>query len=247
MLISTILFSIVIVKIWRWSPFLAVPLVGLFLMVDLAFFAATITKVAHGGWFPLVAGISIFVLLMTWKRGRDLLFTRLKEEAIPTTTFLNSLSSDVVRVRGTAVFLTATADGVPHALLHNMKHNQVVHERVVFLTVVTEDIAHVADDARISIQHLGRRFYRVILRYGYNDATDIPAAFKLGKDHGLEIDNMTTSYFLGRETLIPSAHPGMALWREGVFAWMSRMSTSAMDFFMLPPNRVVELGTQIEF
>ncbi len=246
MTIDTILLAMVIFMIWRWKVWQGVIVVGGLLTVDLAFLGANATKITHGGWFPLAVGVATFVLLVTWKKGRALLAARLREESLPVETFLKSLGTSVTRVTGTAIFMTGGADGVPHALLHNMKHNKVVHERVVFLTVMIEDIPHVDVLQRISVQHLGRRFYRVILHYGYLDDTDVPAALKFAKDFGLEFNDMDTSYFLGRETLIPSERPGMALWREGLFAWMSRSATSAMDFFKLPVNRVVELGTQVE-
>jgi KUP system potassium uptake protein len=246
MLITTILFSIIIFKVWRWNPVASVIVVGLFLAIDLSFFAACITKVTHGGWFPLVVGLAAFTLLMTWKKGRALLMRRMEGDVLPVETFLNSLGNSVTRVRGTAVFLTAHTEGIPHALLHNLKHNKVIHERVVLLTVLIDDVPHLPDSQRIEVTHIGRRFYRVLVRYGYMDDTDVPAALKCATGLDLAPQDMDTSYFLGRETLIPSARPGMALWREGLFAWMTRNATSAMDFFKLPPNRVVELGTQVE-
>jgi KUP system potassium uptake protein len=244
MLITTILFSIIVFKVWRWNPIGASVVVGLFLAIDLSFFIACITKVTHGGWFPLVVGLAAFTLLMTWKKGRELLMRRMESSVLSVETFLNSLGNSVTRVPGTAVFMTSHADGIPNALLHNLKHNKVLHERVVLLTVLIEDVAHLPDSERINVTHVGRRFYRVLVRYGYMDDTDVPAALKCAAS--LEFSEMETSYFLGRETLIPSARPGMALWREGLFAWMSRSATSAMHFFKLPVNRVVELGTQVE-
>jgi len=246
MMIDTLLLAFVIFMLWRWSLWQGILVVSVLLLVDLAFFAANITKIANGGWFPLAIGVAAFIFLVTWKKGRALLAARLHEEAMPVEMFLNSLGKSVTRVAGTAIFMTGGADGVPHALLHNMKHNKVLHERVIFLTVVTDGIPHVDASARIMLQHLGRRFYRVILRFGYLDDTDVPAALKLAQPLGLELNEMDTSYFLGRETLISSARPGMAVWREGLFAWMSRSATSAMVFFKLPVNRVVELGTQVE-
>ena len=246
MMIDTLLLAFVIFMLWRWSLWQGILVVSVLLLVDLAFFAANITKIANGGWFPLAIGVAAFIFLVTWKKGRALLAARLHEGAMPVETFLNSLGKSVTRVAGTAIFMTGGADGVPHALLHNMKHNKVLHERVIFLTVVTDGIPHVDASARIMLQHLGRRFYRVILRFGYLDDTDVPAALKLAQPLGLELNEMDTSYFLGRETLISSARPGMAVWREGLFAWMSRSATSAMVFFKLPVNRVVELGTQVE-
>jgi len=191
-------------------------------------------------------GAAIFLLLMTWKKGRRLLSNRMAEEAMPVEMFLDSLNPSITRVPGTAFFLSGTTEGVPHAMLHNLKHNKVVHERVVFLTVMTEEVPHVKDDERIEVQHLGRRFYRMVMRYGYMDETNIPEDLATYAPSNFEFNNMESSYFLGRETLIPSRRPGMPLWREGLFSWMSRSATSAMDFFKLPPDRVVEVGTQVE-
>ncbi|MHB1204962.1 MAG: potassium transporter Kup [Rhodospirillaceae bacterium] len=246
MLIDSVLVTMVMFAIWRWSAWIAVPIAAGLLVVDFAFFTANATKIPHGGWFPLAVGVFAFVLLTTWKRGRELLMARRAEDAMPEEAFLKSLSANVTRVMGTSVFLSGTVAGVPHALLHNLKHNRVVHERVVFLTVVIEEVPHVAEDRRLEIQHLGRRFYRFIVRYGYLDDTDIPAALRSATRFNFEFNSMETSFFLGRDTIIPSRRPGMALWRESLFAWMTRSATSAMDFFKLPPNRVVELGTQVE-
>ncbi len=246
MMIASIQLTIVMALLWRWNKVLSIGLGIALSIVDLAFFAANLTKLTHGGWFPLAVGLAIVVFLLTWKKGRELLFNRRMEEAMPVDAFLESLSANVTRVPGTAVFLSGAVEGVPHALLHNLKHNRVVHERVVFLTVLTEEVPHVADDQRLEVQHLGRRFYRFVLRYGYMDETDVPLALKAATCVNFEFNDMETSFFLGRETVMPSRRPGMALWREHLFAWMMRSATSAMDFFKLPPNRVVEMGTQIE-
>lgn len=246
MTITTILFAVVVFNVRRTNLALAASLILLLLIIDVTFLAATATKITHGGWFPLVVGLAAFTLLMTWKKGRMLLTRCMGEGAMPVETFLNSLSAKVTRVPGTAVFLTAHQTGVPHALLHNLKHNKVIHERVIFLTALIEDVPHVDPMGRVEVQHIGRRFYRVLVRYGYLDETDVPAALKAAAPLGLEPQEMETSYFLGRETLIPSERPGMALWRESLFAWMTRNATSAMDYFKLPANRVVELGTQVE-
>ena len=246
MLIDTILVTIVMFLLWRWNVWLAGAIAAVLLIVDLAFFGANIIKVTHGGWFPLAVGALVLTFLTTWKKGRELLSARQSEDAMPVEVFLKSLNPNITRVAGTSVFLSGTAEGVPHALLHNLKHNRVIHERVVFLTVITEEVPHIDDIERLEIQHLGRRFYRFVLRYGYLDETDIPAALKAATRQNFEFNDMETSFFLGRETIMPSARPGMALWREHLFAWMTRSATSAMNFFKLPPNRVVEMGTQIE-
>jgi len=246
MLIDTVLLAMIMFFMWRWNKWLAAGIAVIFFTIDLAFFTANATKIPTGGWFPLAIGAAIFVLLTTWKKGRELLFARRAEEAMPVDDFLAALNPKTTRVPGTAVFLSGATVGVPHALLHNLKHNRVVHERVVFLTVITEEVPHVPEGKRLEVQHLGRRFYRFILRYGYLDETDIPIALKGATASNFEFNDMETSFFLGRETVMPSRRPGMALWREHLFAWMMRSATSAMDFFKLPPNRVVELGTQVE-
>ena len=246
MVITTVQMAIVMFLLWKWNKWLSALVIVPLFIIDAIFFAANATKIPHGGWVPLVIAVAGFTLLTTWKKGRQLLFARLAEDSMPVDLFLESLSAKVTRVPGTAVFLSGTTAGVPHALLHNLKHNRVIHERVIFLTVVTHEISHIGAAARLEVQHLGRRFYRVKVNYGYLDQTDIPAALKDAARFGLEFNDMETSFFLGRETLIPSRRPGMALWRESLFAWMSRSATSALDFFKLPPNRVVELGTQVE-
>lgn len=246
MLIDTLMLIVVIFVLWRWNKWLAGLTSFVLLAVDLAFVGANATKIPNGGWFPLAFGLLVFVLLTTWKKGRQILFRRMAMEAMPVDVFLSSLNPNVTRVSGTAVFLSGTTDGVPHALLHNLKHNKVVHERVVFLTVVIDEVPHVPEPERLEIQHLGRRFYRFVIRYGFLDETNIPSALKWATAQNFEFNDMETSFFLGRETLIPSRRPGMALWRESLFAWMSRSATSAMAFFHLPPNRVVEMGTQVE-
>jgi KUP system potassium uptake protein len=246
MLIDTILVAVAMILMWKWKAWIAGMITIVLLVVDMAFVASNATKVPSGGWVPVAIGGAILLLLMTWKKGRKLLFNRMAAEAMPMEMFLESLSPSVTRVPGTAIFMSGTTEGVPHAMLHNLKHNKVVHERVVFLTVVTEEVPHVLDEDRIEVHHLSRRFYRMQMRYGYMDETNVPADLEALAPSNFEINNMEISYFLGRETLIPSRRPGMALWREGLFAWMSRSATSAMDFFKLPADRVVEVGTQVE-
>ena len=246
LLIDTLLVALVMFLLWRWNIWFATGIIATFLVVDLAFFSANATKIATGGWFSILTATVIFILLTTWKKGRRVLGDRMAQEAMPEDLFLKSLNPETTRVPGTAFFLSGSAEGVPHALLHNLKHNKIIHERVVFLTVITEEVPYVPDDRRIKVHHIGRRFYRMLMRYGYMDQTNIPNDLATLTPPTFEINEMETSYFLGRETLIPSRRPGMVLWREGLFAWMSRSATSAMDFFKLPPDRVVEVGTQIE-
>jgi KUP system potassium uptake protein len=246
MIIDALLLSVVAALLWKWKPMVVVLVIGLFLLVDLSFFTANLTKIAHGGWFPLAIGLVIFLVLTTWKRGRALLWERISKDALELDTFLNAVSDRVPRVPGTAIFMTGTATGTPGSLLHNLKHNKVLHEQVVVMTVRFEEIPYVPGDQRFELTVLPKNFYRLVLRYGFMEEPNIPEALRQTESKGLHCDPMQSSYFLSRETVIPSSKPGMAMWREHIFAWMSRSATSAMDFFNIPPNRVVELGTQIE-
>jgi KUP system potassium uptake protein len=246
MAIDTILLGVVMIMIWKWNKLWAGLLIGLFVVVDYAYFFSNLTKVPDGGWFPLLVGVIAFTLLTTWSRGRKLMMAKLTEGAMPIEVFIKSACRTANRVPGTAVFLTSTQEGVPHALLHNMKHNKVLHERVVFLTVRIKDSPYVEDDRRIDLADLGDGFFRLVINYGFMQTPDIPEAMKVCSTVGSTFKMMETSFFLNRQTLIPSAVPGMAIWREQLFAWMLRNSTSAMDFFKLPTNRVVELGSQLE-
>ncbi|HEY1385706.1 MAG TPA: potassium transporter Kup [Dongiaceae bacterium] len=241
-----LLLAIVAAKMWRWRPVAVISIVGLFLLVDLGFFAANLTKIAHGGWFPLAIGAAMFLILTTWKRGRALLSDRINKDALELETFLGAVSERVSRVPGTAIFLTGAAGATPGSLLHNLKHNKVLHEQVVVLTVQFEEVPYVPEQERFELTILPKNFYRLVVRYGFMEEPNVPNALRKAEEQGLHCDPMQSSYFLSRETVIPSSHPGMAVWREHVFAWMSRSATSAMDFFGIPPNRVVELGTQIE-
>ncbi|MFQ3595376.1 MAG: KUP/HAK/KT family potassium transporter, partial [Sphingomonadaceae bacterium] len=209
-------------------------------------FAANLTKIPEGGWFPLTVGILSFILLTTWARGRFLMQKRMKEAAMPIAIFIKSAARTATRVPGTAVFMTSAASGVPPALLHNLKHNKVLHERIIILTVVIDEVPYVDEEDRIEVVDLGENFFRMILRYGFMQQPDVPASLKLVETCGPEIRMMDTSFFLARQTLLPSERPEMALWREKIFAWMLRNAESAMEFFKLPTNRVVELGSQVE-
>jgi KUP system potassium uptake protein len=247
MAIDTILAFTVVTVLWRWHPALtAIGALG-FLAIDLAFFGANAFKLFHGGWFPLVVAGLIFTALATWKRGRQILRERLKSEALELEPFLKSLTAHPpLRVPGTAVFLNAQRHTVPHALLHNLAHNKVLHERVVFLTVFTEDVPYVHDTDRLEVDDLGNHFYRVVVHYGFKEAPNVPAALGQCAVCGHDLNILETSFFLSRETLIPSGMPEMALWRERLFVWMARNAQSAMSFFRVPSNRVIELGTQVE-
>ena len=245
MIITTMMLAVLIFQVWKWNRVLATLTIGLFLAVDGIFFASNITKIADGGWFPLLVAAVIFVVLTTWATGRSLMRLRLEEDALPLDVFVKSAAS-VHRVRGTAVFLSTSPDSVPSALLHNLKHNQVLHQRVLILNVKIEDVPHVTPAKRLEVHEAGTGFYRVILHYGFMDAVDIPAALVGIEACGEGFSMMSTSFFLGRQKLIATKEqPGMALWRERLFAWMMKSSESAMEFFKLPTNRVIELGSQL--
>ena len=246
MFIDTILLAVVLITLWRWPLWRALPLVLAFIIVDMAYLGANLIKVPDGGWVPLVIGLFIFTLLTTWSRGRALMRANMAEGSIPMEVFAKSAHSSAARVPGTAVFMASTNKGVPSALLHNIKHNKVLHERVVILTVAIQDVPYVDPNDRCSGKDLGQGFYRLTLKFGFLEETDIPTALKNVQMCGEPFEVMKTSFFLSRQTLIAARNPGMALWREKLFAWMLRNAASAMEFFRLPTNRVVELGSQVE-
>jgi KUP system potassium uptake protein len=247
MVFTTILFAFVARTLWNWSRLAVGGLAAAFLVVDLAFWGANIVKIPHGGWFPLVVAAVMFTLMTTWKTGRQVLAKRLHARTLPLELFMRDVQTHPpARVPGTAVFMYGGRDGTPPALLHNLVHNKVLHERVVFLTVETLEVPTVEEGERVEVSALGAGFWRVVLRYGFTEDPDIPSAIARIDEPELPLRPMETSYFLGRETLIPSRQPGMAIWREHVFSLMSRNARTATSFFGLPPNRVVELGAQIE-
>ena len=246
MFITTCMFAVLILKVWRWRVAAAAAVIGFYILVDGAYLLANLTKVPEGGWVPLAVGLAAFILLTTWHRGRQLMQRRLREAAMPVDVFVRSAARAAARVPGTAVFMTSTPEGVPPALLHNLKHNKVLHERNVLLTVEIAEIPQVDAGDRVQVADLGDGFWRVVLRYGFMEEPDVPAALKRVEACGPPIRMMDTSFFLSRQTLLPAARPGMALWREKLFAWMLRNAESAMEFFRLPTNRVVELGSQVE-
>ena len=246
MMIDNFLLAVVLFQLWKWKPWMAVPLLALFFLLDAAYLSANLTKIPDGGWVPLVMGLAIFTLLTTWSRGRTLMRQNMAEGAIPFEVFTKSAHNSAARVPGTAIFMASTASGVPSALLHNIKHNKVLHERVVVLTVAIQDVPYVETGERVEIKDLGQGFYRMTMRFGFLEETDVPATLAKVTMCGAPFEMMKTSFFLSRQTLIASAKPGMALWREKLFAWMLRNAASAMEFFRLPTNRVVELGSQIE-
>ncbi|CAA7616587.1 potassium transporter Kup [Magnetospirillum sp. SS-4] len=245
---TTVLALVVARASWRWPLGVCIAVGALFLMVDLAFFGANLLKFTHGGWFPLAAAALMFLLMATWRKGRLILGRRLAEGAMPLDLFLQQQkdSASILRVRGTAIYMTGDAETVPIALLHNLKHNKVLHQRVVFMTVITEDIPRVSARDRVVVEGLAEGFYRITVRYGFVQEPDIPKVLRLCKAFGLEFEMMDTSFFLGRETLVSAPHPEMAEWRERLFVVMSRNAVSATDFFRVPAGRVVELGTQVQ-
>lgn len=244
--IDTLLMGVLFIGVWKWKWWVAAPVVIFFLIVDGAYFAANLVKIPDGGWFPLVVGLAAFTLLTTWARGRKLMRERMHETALPIEIFAKSAKNSATRVPGTAIFMASQTAGVPSALLHNIKHNKVLHERVVILTVLIADAPYVDENERCEIHDLGDGFYRAVLHYGFMQETNVPQGLKEMERCGGEFDMMHTSFFLSRQTLLPSDKPGMPIWREKIFAWMLRNAATAMDFFRLPTNRVVELGSQVE-
>ncbi len=247
MAITTVLLYVHARDAWSVKPWAALAAAGAFLAVDLAFFGANLVKILHGGWFPLAVAAVIYLLMATWKSGRGILAQRLAEGTLPIDLFISSIATrGPIRVKGTAVFMDRTADMVPPALLHNLKHNKILHERVVFLTVVTDEVPLVRPRDRVEVKNLGPSFWRVTLHYGFMQDVDVPRALRKVRLDGQGFDPMDTTFFLSRETIISTPRPGMAPWREKLFAWMARAHGRATAFFGIPPGRVVELGLQVE-
>ena len=220
---------------------------GFFLVIDLSFWSANIVKIPAGGWFPLAIGILGFTLMTTWRKGRQILSQRLQESTITPEQLKEQLHhKEVATVPGTAVFMSSDPQKIPPALMHNLEHNKVLHETVIFLSVIVEDIPRVPSTERIEVLNLGERFYRINLYYGFMDTIDLPRALTLARLEGVVIEPAEVTYFLGREHIFASKRPGMAIWREQLFTLLSNNSRPATDFFRLPPNQVVELGAQIE-
>nr|WP_223176629.1 potassium transporter Kup [Sphingomonas hominis] len=246
MFISTCMVGVLIRRVWHWPLYAVIAFEAIFLTIDGLYFASNLTKVPDGGWFPLMIASIVFLLLTTWSTGRKLMLERMREAAMPIKIFIDSAANSATRVSGTAVFMTSTPEGVPPALLHNLKHNRVLHDRVILLTVRVTNMPYFPEEDRFLHEDLGQGFHRVILRYGFMEEPDVPAHLKGFDGCGAEFRMMETSFFLSRQTLLASERPGMAVWREKLFAWMLRNAESAMEFFRLPTNRVVELGSQIE-
>lgn len=246
MVITSLLAVVVAAKVWKWGWYRASLLFAFFLMFELIFLWANIQKIPDGGWFPLVAGVVIFTIMTTWERGRMLLRKRLRSEELRLDAFVGSLAVGMpTRVPGTAIFLNADIEGVPHAMLHNLMHNKVLHERVVVASVTIEDVPYVPEDDRVEVRHIKENFWTVQIRYGFKEEPDVPASLALCGPYGLPFSMMETSFFLGRETLIPKLNSEMAFWREKLFVAMFRNADSATSYFKIPTNRVVELGTQV--
>jgi KUP system potassium uptake protein len=249
MLVDTLLAFFVIRFLWRYPLWLCVAATGFFAVVDLAFFSSTLLKIADGGWFPLVIGAALFAVMTTWRRGREHLFSRLRSSSVPLDAFLDNLFTDPPqRVPGTAVFLTATPEATPHALLHNLNHNKVLHERVVFLTVQMHEEPWVPRKERVVCQKLDNGCWRVRVHFGFMDRPDVTAALALAAGAGLAFDMMETSFFLSRELIVPTERgvAGMALWRDRLFAALARNAGNITDYFNIPTNRVIELGTRVQ-
>ena len=244
---TTILLLVVARRLWNWSLLVLIPLGAGLLAIDLAFFSSNMVKIEHGGWFPLVLGLLVFAVMSTWRRGRELVLREMKQGGLSLETFIASIADHPpLRVPGTAIFLTANQDSVPHALLHNLKHNKVLHERNVLLTVDTLDTPTADAGERIELTALGREFYRLVMRFGFAEEPDVPRILQQCQKLGLPFDMMDTTFFLSRENIVASERAGMALWRDKLFAFLSRNAMPATAFFRIPGNRLVELGTQVE-
>ena len=247
MLITTILAFFVIRYHWKYPLWLCVAATGFFFVVDFLFWASNLLKLFEGGWFPLAIGGAIFLLMVTWKEGRSLLSKKLREDAIDLKSFLESVFiSPPTRVEGTAVFLTGEVGAVPNALLHNLKHNKVLHRQNLFVTVRSHEVPWIGLEKRVAIESLGHDCWQVVLNFGFKNDPDVPQALQSIKGRGCELEEMMTSYFLSRDTVIPTIGGGMAPWREKLFAQMHHNASAAADFLNLPNNSVVELGSKIE-
>jgi len=247
MVITAMLLHVVARERWGWPPALVFTITGIFLSIDLAFFGANALKILHGGWLPLVIGAVLFTLMTTWKKGRQLVAERLTARALPLEDFLARVGEAVpTRVRGTAVFMTAQPRGTPPALAHNLRYNKVLHEHVIRLMVTTEPVPTVPPDESVTVRVLGHGISDVVVRYGFAQDPDVPEALERARRAGLVMDEADTVYFLGRETIIATDNPGMALWRERLFVVMARNAQRATAYFRLPAERVVELGVQVE-
>jgi len=245
MFLSTVLVSTVAVRQWRWKPRYVIPLFGLLILIDFAFLSSNALKIVEGGWLPLFIAAVVFVIMETWRLGRRAQLDRMRNESMPLALFLERADKTPLRVPGTAVFLTARADAVPGALLHNLKHNKVLHERVLITQVVVDDTPTVASDKRLEVEKLGKGFFAVHIHHGFFETPDVPQALTEARRYGLAIDPGSTTFFIGRETLVPAEHPVLGSWRTWLYRMLASNALSPAMFYHLPPNRVVELGTQV--
>jgi len=246
MFIDTCLLTVVLLSLWKWSPWKALPLLALFFVVDIAYFGANLAKVPDGGWFPLLVGLIAFTFLTTWATGRKLLINQMRQNEMPVARFIEMVDGAASRAPGTAIFLTSQADGVPHALLQNYKHNRVVHQRSLFVRVAIQDVPYADPDRQVEVENLGCGFYRVTLNRGFMEEMNVPEVLERLHSIGGSLVPAEASYFLSRQTPLASKIKGMAIWRERLFAWMMRNAESPMEFFCLPSDRVVELGSQVK-
>ncbi len=248
MLITTILFYLVARRRWNWPALVAFPVATFFILIDLAFFGANMLKLTHGGWFPLLVSAGILFLMLTWRKGRRILRSHLTSVCLPLETLLPDLKSKSIRrVPGTAIYMSGNRQGTPLALLHNLKHNKVVHEQVVLLTVRTEDVPYLTNvKDRVALEKLEEGFWRVQIHFGFMEKPDVPAALALVKKSGLRLEPMRTTYFIGRETILATRKLELSSWRGSLFAWMTRNAGDVTSYFCLPPNGVVELGARVE-
>jgi KUP system potassium uptake protein len=246
MLVDAALATAVAILVWRWKWPVAALVFGLLAIPDLAFFIANALKIPDGGWLPLVVACLIYVTITTWRQGRRLIATEMSEGTLPLRQFLERMERAPNRVTGTAVFLTADASHTPAAFLHNLKHNKVLHERIIMLQVDTMDVPRVSEANRVEVERLGKGFHTVIARYGFTEQPDVPAALRACRPHGIAYDEMETSFFLGRETLVPSQHSKLGKWRRDWFISLSHSASATKTFFRIPPNRAIELGNQIQ-
>jgi KUP system potassium uptake protein len=247
MAITSMLFFYVCRDLWHWSLWRSAGLLALFLCFDLSFFIACSTKIAHGGWFPLAVAVGLFTVMLTWKRGRSLLAERIAADSLPIDIFLADIEATRPhRVPGAAVFLSSTRRGTPNVLLHHFKHNKVLHQVVVILSIATDAVPEVAAADKVRVKSFGQGFWGVTAHYGFKESPDVMDVLRRCKSQGLPVNEADTSFYLGRETLRSVKGRGMAEWRKVLFRFLSRNARSATDFFALPPNRVVEIGAQIE-
>jgi KUP system potassium uptake protein len=246
MLVTTVLLAAVARRRWKWGMLRTSAVIGAFLIVDLAFFSANSLKIVEGGWFPIAVAVVVFTLMSTWRRGRQVLLERTSEDNPPLAKFVAELDpTRMPRVQGTAVYLARRRETVPYAMMDNIRHNKVLHERVVVLTVVTERVPIVAEGERVQIEELGHGIWRMSVRFGFAERPALPAVLAANTAE-FPFDLAETSFFVGRELPVPSLRPGLAIWREKLYAFMTRNAVSAWDYFQIPPRRVVELGTQVE-